>query len=884
METTPEIQKPEKKNKAWRIIKKILLTIVILFLLLIGTAVTILYFYEDSIKKIIVDNINKQLNTEIQVKEIDLTLFKKFPNVSLVFTDVIAKDAIKSTNKGNLLKAKNVYLQFSFWDLWYKNYKIKKIEAENGIINIVTYKDGSVNYHFWKNDTTAKSESFSFDLQKVILKNMAIRYCDFKLNQNYMGATNNLVLSGKFSSDKFTMFANGNMLMNYVNISGIKFIPGKNINISLKLDVDQSTDVYKFTDSKLLMGNMSFDVNGNVINSENKGFVNLSVTGAKTELQSFIKELPYEYRKYFEKYKVEGDFYFNTNIKGSYLGESFPGVKVSFGIKNGNIILKESDIALKNVNMSGTYSSGASSSLVNSELNINNFSSTLKSGNIKGNIKIKNFLKPEIEMLVDANMDLQEMQEFLKVDTITSLKGKVNMSASFKGKVNSEKGFEVKDFIASNAEGKLTVTGGELSIKNDPRNYKNIEGKFEFSNNDIIVNELNMLINQSDFKLKGYFKNLLSFIFLDDQKLLIDANLVSEKTELDDLLQYGTSSDTSYRLVFPEKIECKLDIDINKLTFRKFTATNISGKVKLKNKQLHADPLEFNSVDGSVDGEVLVDGSQKGQLLISCEAELKDMNIKKLFYEFGNFGQNSMKDENLEGTATADVRFAGVWSDYLKPVMDKMYAKSDIVIEKGRLLNYAPMQGLSRFLKMSDLNDVKFSTLHNQIEIKNRTIHIPAMEIKSSAIDIIASGEHTFDNVINYHIQVKLSDIMAQKAKKAKPENEEFGVVEDDGLGKTSLFILVTGTVDNPVYKYDGKGVKAKIVVNYVKEKENLKSILNEEFGWFKKDSAVIKNKEENKNKPELKPKKNKNESNLEKQENGNFVIEWDEDSPGKGD
>jgi hypothetical protein len=216
-----------------------------------------------------------------------------------------------------------------------------------------------------------------------------------------------------------------------------------------------------------------------------------------------------------------------------------------------------------------------------------------------------------------------------------------------------------------------------------------------------------------------------------------------------------------------------------------------------------------------------------------------------------------------------------------------MYASADIKIEDGELLNYAPMKGLSRFLKVSDLDDVKFATLHNHIEVKDRVVHIPAMEIKSSALNIIASGEHTFDNVIDYHIRLLLSQILSQKAKKAKKENEEFGVVEDDGLGRTNLYVNVTGTVDNPVYTYDAKGVKAKLAVDFLKEKKNLKNILNDEFGWFKKDTSVINSKERDK-KNELKlPKKNdkkdREKEKLRKQEEGKYIIEWEDDTAGKG-
>ena len=365
----------------------------------------------------------------------------------------------------------------------------------------------------------------------------------------------------------------------------------------------------------------------------------------------------------------------------------------------------------------------------------------------------------------------------------------------------------------------------------------------------------------------------MAYLFLKDQKLMIDANLVSVNTDLNELLTSNSSNkDSTYKLQFSDKMDVKLNVDIGKLSFNKFSSASITGKVRLKNMQLLISPLSFNSMEGKTSGLIMIDGSQKNVLLISCEAKITDVNITKLFYEFGNFGQTSLKDENIKGIVTADVQFASVWSNELKPEMDKIYTKADITIKEGELLNYAPMKGLSKFLKVSDLNDVKFATLHNQVEIKDKTIHIPAMDIKSSAIDIVASGEHNFDNHINYSIKLLLSDLMAKKARKAKIENDEFGVVEDDNVGKTCLYILVTGTVDNPVYKYDAKGVKAKIAVRAIEEKQTLKTILNDEFGWFKKDTAVAKKQ---KDKKEIKRPKDKDKEKLKMQEDGKFIIDW---------
>jgi hypothetical protein len=879
MDNTEPIVKNKKSKRVWKYIKRILLSILIFFLLLVGTAFVIVFFYEDSIKKFIVDQINKQLKTEIVVKEVELSLFQKFPNVSLTFTDVTAKDAITSSNKGNLLKADNVFLQFSIWDLFDKNYKIRKIEVKDAFLNLLVYKDGTDNYHFLKTDSTSSDESFSFDLQKLIFNNVSIRYKDFDANQDYSGFARNLVIKGKFASDEYTMYVNGDLLVNYINVSGVNYFPAKNATIDLVLNVDEKTDTYTFTEGGAYIGNLKFDVTGNVVYSDVKQSVNLKIKGTELKLQSFINEIPQVYRQYFEDYKGKGEFYFTADLTGSIFGNDYPVIKIDFGISKGQITHGKSDISLEDVSFTGEFTNGNERSTSSSVLKIKNFESKLKSGKIKGDLTLKNLLQPEIELLMDISMDLKDVQDFLEIDTISSLAGSMEMKVSFKGQVNSSGKFTTKDFIKSKTSGILKITKTDFTLKNDPRKYTNINGDFEFSNNDLIIKKLTGNILSSDFTITGYFRNLLSYIFLKDQKLQIDADLTSVNTDLDELMQSESSaSDTTYNLTFSDQLDLKLDVDIGKLNFNKFKASSITGKVRLKNKQLLISPLSFKAMDGETDGLVMIDGSQTGKLLISYDGKIKKLNIKELFYEFGNFGQNNLKDENLRGIVSADIQFASVWSNSLKADMDKIYTKADIKIEKGEIVNYEPLKGLSRFLKVSDLNDVKFSTLHNQIEIKNRTISFPAMEIKSSAIDITASGEHTFDNAINYRLKLLMSDLLAQKAKKAKPENEEFGIVEDDNLGKTCLYILITGTVDNPVYKYDAKGVKAKIAVSFIQEKQNLKTILNEEFGWFKKDTAVIKNKKELKEKEKVKPK-DKSKENLKKQEEGKFIIEWDEDS-----
>lgn len=866
-----EHKKEKKKLKKWEKIKKILLIFFLFFMFLFGILFSVFYFYKDTVKTIIVNQINKQLSTEIQVNNITLSFFQRFPNISLTLSEVIAKDAITSTNKGNLLKAENVYLQFSILDLLTRKYEIKKIEAKNGLINLVIYNDGSDNYHFWKSDTATSNESIAFNLKKVILTNIAIQYVNYSSTQHYSGIAKKVELKGQFKSTNYDLSVNGHFFINFLNISGITYFPASESIVDMILYVDQKTNTYVFKKGEINFGNLQFETTGNVIYSDNIQTLNLTIKGSDLQLQSFISQIPTNYRSYFEEYKAEGEIYFTALINGSYRGSDLPIVKIDFGINDAKITHYKTKIALTGVSFLGTYTNGIAKNLKSSVLKINNFKSGLKSGRIWGSFSMSNFVQPEVELKLNSKIKIDDLMEFIKLDTLDYAHGSMEMNVVYKGKIKDGNKLSVNDFIESKTAGSVIIKEVDFAFKKDVRKYKNINADLEFNNNDLIINKITGNMAASDFTFSGNIKNLLSYLFIKNQKLQINGKLSALNIKLDELMQSNiTSIDSSYNTNIPEDLEIKMGIEINKFSFNKFMASNITGNVVLKNKQILISPLSFQSMDGTIDGLVIIDGNKESKLLISCEAKIKQVDIKKLFYQFDNFGQNSMKDENIKGKVTSTVQFAGVWNNNLEPDLDKIYAVADIKIENGQLLNYSPLLGLSKFMKVSDLNDVKFATLHNQIEIKNNTVYIPAMEVKSSAIDIIASGEHTFENKIDYRIKLLLSDVLAQKAKKAKKENEEFGIIEDDGLGRTSLYILVTGTVDNPVYKYDAKGVKAKIAVGFAKEKQNIKTILNEEFGLFKKDSTVIKNKKKT-------IIKDKEKENLKKQEEGEFIIDWDE-------
>jgi len=251
-------------------------------------------------------------------------------------------------------------------------------------------------------------------------------------------------------------------------------------------------------------------------------------------------------------------------------------------------------------------------------------------------------------------------------------------------------------------------------------------------------------------------------------------------------------------------------------------------------------------MNGVISGKAVITGEEQNNMLLRTTGELRKIDIYKLFYVFNDFGQDFLVAKNLKGFVSGTINFSAQISPKLELLTKNLTTESDFIIENGELINFEPINELSSFVELSELQHIKFSTLKNSVMIKDEKVFIPQMDINSSAFNITISGTHGFDNYFDYKVRLNLNEVLSRKAKLAKKENEEFGVVEDDGSGETNIYLSVIGTPDDFNVRYDRKEAMNKIKSNLQEEKKLLKTILKEELGLFRKDtaSAAIKNPE----------------------------------------
>jgi hypothetical protein len=831
-------------HRSRKVLRKIFLWLLAAFLFLIISAVAISFIYSKEIKAYVITSINKNLNAEIKAGDINFSVLNKFPFASIEFTDVTAKESRNANPADTLFTAKEFSMLFNIMDVIGKKYNLKKIVLEDASINLKINKDGSRNFEIWKTDSS-RGGDFSFEMKKVEMKSVMVSYLNIPSGEDFSFYVKNGSLSGNFSSENYLLTTSSEVVVQKLISNNVNYISNKEAKLDLTLLVDKKTDTYTIEKSSAELEGINIAVNGTINTPEGKTIYDLGFEAKKADFRSLLSLLPAPFTGKTDEYNFKGKAYIHATIKGTADKKQNPVFALRFGTTGTDISRKNTGSLLQDVKLDGFYTSQHSEKNPVSYLYLKNISAVLHGHSLKGSVEIENLKNPWLHIEADASADLAELSKFIDPGIIEKISGEISVKdANFTGRASV-----IASYVSS---GNIRLNNASFKFKQKPVIFSNVAGDLTLNKNNLRINSLSGKTPASDFSFSGDLNNLFGYFFTKNEKLNAEATLHSGNLDLNEIMEKDAStsvSDTVYKIRFADNLGFLIHLDVGHTHFNKFSATDIRGTVQLENSVMTTHSLLFNAMDGSVSLQGSIREIPQDSLVIQYTASIKNLDIQQLFFQMGNFGQQTITNKNLKGNVTADVQFSSRWSNTLQCNYDKVIVSSALTIENGELLNFTPMLALSKYVKGADLNDIKFSTLKNTVEIKERKITIPAMEINSSAMNIVASGTHGFDNMIDYHLQLLLSQVIG---KKVKNMNTEFGTIEDDNLGRTRLFISMKGPASNPKLAYDSKSVKEKIAVDFSKEKQNLKEILKKEFGSNKENNVQAKKEDKNKKQEEL--------------------------------
>ena len=831
----------------WKWTKRIFASVGLLIFLFVGVSILVVNLYEEEIKKYAIQQLNEKLDTPVSVKHIDLTLIDQFPMASLRFSDVFIADKLSKSKKDTMLSIQYLYLNLNFLDLINGKYAIKKVKAKHTVAYLKIDKKGKDNYSIFKTDTAVADSQFSFDLKKVDFKDIRIKYSNELQQQIIDVESEDLDFKGEFSAVNYKMKTKGDLFVKEFMSDSVLYLHNKNARIDLSLNVETKKNAYYIEKGVLEVEDLAFLITGDYIGNEKAPpFVNLDIKGKNISFASIFSVFPPHFMQVLKQYNTKGVLTFSATLKGDIEKEKLPKLTAKFNLEQGGLTEKENNISLNNLSFNGVFSNNNKG--VNSILELNNIIGELEQGggNFSGMIRLKDFANLQIETVLKADLNLAVIKEFVNNNAIKMLNGKALVDYSLKGK------FVNRVFKIKKSVGQVVLEQVNIQTNINNLTYNNISAVALLNKNDVEIKNISLTIAESDINGRALIKNVVSSLFNANQQIGVNASVQTQRIDLGkimSLLKSNTEEENTVDSLFlPQNITLNLSTSAKELVYKNFKIINFVGIVRLKNKHLLTKNVKFKTSGGNVLFNSDLEQTSNAHFLWTGNAKMENINIQKFFASVDNFGQTELTDKNLSGKGSLLFDFGMIFTPNFTLLQPSITVSAKTKIVDGALKNYTPLMDLATYFdetkvinKVLDTkrikkksSNIKFSEFTSRFYIREENIHIPKTEIKTNILDLKLSGTHSFNNDVDYHLAFRLRDVLL-KNKKA----EEFGPIKDDGLGK-KLFIHLYGNLDTDIkYEIDKLEKKESKKRAREEEKKNVKAILKEEFGLFKKDSSL---------------------------------------------
>ncbi len=536
-------------KKHW---KRLALALFVVPLLLFGGLLLYVQSNQAELIKKEIALLNETFKGRITVGDSRVSFWGNFPDLSIKIYDVKIFET-KAHNAPIIMDVKDLYVGLNLWDLTGGNYDIQSILIRNGVFNIVIHPDNTSNL---QNSLATASESSgattNIHLKKIRLKNLDVHTLDEATNTDvekfvYEGQggfrIQDSIIAGHIDTE---------LELNVIKDGDTTFIRKKHFEIHTDVVFNEVSGVLDIAPSGVVMENGDFELKGS-IDTKNDVDLDLAINGTKPNFDLLIAFAPADMIPFLEKYKNAGEIYFNATIKGPANLGNRPAIDAEFGA--GKAFLENTERAkrIDQMGFQGHFTNGKNRDASTMEFSLTDMKASLEEGEFQGALFVKNFEAPEVDMLIDANFNLDFIAEFFELEQVQNTSGKVTLQLNFHDIIDidhPEKALLQLNqayYAALNVEN-LHVEAEELPVPLDSLNVNLV-----MNGKAATLNQFDLIMGNSDVSIRGFLSDLPSIVH--HTKTPIEAHLDITSKTLDIAELTGFSAQDSLSTGFDEQLE-----------------------------------------------------------------------------------------------------------------------------------------------------------------------------------------------------------------------------------------------------------------------------------------------------------------------------------------
>lgn len=763
-----------------------------LFLFTIIAYMGLAYYVNSNKKEIlasITQKINENTNGTFSAESMEPTFLQGFPRVSLRLKNVLVKDSLWNTHKNTLLQAEDFDISINVLAFLRGTLEIKKIEIANAKIHLFVAENGYSNTGIFKSkkEKEASGESSSFaEIKAFELHDVSFISENLKGKKLFQFSINDLKGSVDYESEGWKAAVRLNAAAQSLAFNTVhgSFIKDKKLNGRFDIAYDEKGETIVFEPNDLKIGEDDFNIGGKFNIGKSNSEFSLQIKADKILWKNASNLLSKNISRQLNRFDLEKPIDVTCDIVGDLNAAGDPLFLVKATIKNNRLHIP--DGIIDNCSFDGIFTNefvkGKGFDDPNSVVKLLNFKGDYKEiPFVMDSAIINDFSKPIASGTFKANFPLEKLNNAIDKDLLVFSKGNADVEFQFKADIVD---FEItKPFVS----GLVKIENGD--IRYVPRNlaFNNTNVALNFTEKDLFISNIRLQSGKSIVNMEGSIKNFLNLYYTEPEKLVLNWNVTSPQLYLGEFLGFLGNRKTTRRAAVKtkksnvndnldflfEKSNVALTVQVDKFYYNKFSATNTKAVVFLSDSGITIQ----NAVVNHAGGQVHLNGSiQQGKTKnhFSMKANVTNVGIEKFFYAFNNFEMQSLTSKNLKGYLSTAAVISGNISDDGKLVANSMNGTVGFTLKKGALIGFEPIKSAGKFaFPFRDLDNITFSNLKGNFDIKGEKVTIHPMQINSSVLNMDIAGVYSFGKGTNIALDVPLRNPKNDKDITDKEKLEE---------------------------------------------------------------------------------------------------------------
>lgn len=745
-----------------------------------------IYLYFLSNKKSILYKINtlasSSIHGNIAIKDIGINFLSTFPHLAIDLEGISITDSTYSIHHHELLHAEKFLLRTNIFKLISKKLDIANIQVEKGIFYIYEDSTGYNTLDAIKPNNSRSEKDKEESLKKAIhsfrLVDMSITLDKPYKKKRFSFDIEDLDCDINNDPDSLLLHIETKLVIQSLafNLDKGSFAEKKSLSGDFDLTFNKTLRILSFNNIKLNLDKDPYEFTGLFHFDSTKNYT-LSIDALKGNYSKIIALLPGTIRSRLDSIQFAKPIVAKAHITGKLMPGNKAIVRADWIVKNNNLSTKFGKF--DKASFTGFYYNQLSDTLPatgeNAIVQCNDLSTSYEGIGLNSKkITVTNLKRPFLVCDLQAATDLQTLNNLLASNAIEFDKGSINADIVYSGPVYDSA------TASPDITGNATIKDGELLYGPKQIRLDDVNGELLFKGADVYFNNVKATAQKSSIILNMSAINLIALMNSNPARAELTATLYARQLDVENFTGLiGTRkrnrnhSRNSFFRNTANKIDRLLDectirshINADKISFKRFTATNFKTDIFLSNELWSITNTSLNHAGGSIYMNGSIHGGSTNYNPVKINAVMNNLDISKTFFAFENFGLKFLNATNIQGRLTSNISLSAAMLEKAVLLPSSLKGNLTLSIKDGALNNVKSLEELSNFLlKNRDFSHITFSEIKNKFDFDGQLINVNRMEIQSSVLSLFVEGLYDMGGKkTDLIVQIPLSNLKKRKA------------------------------------------------------------------------------------------------------------------------